>query len=176
MQHVGPEVEQADRLEDGPAEEDEAAAVVVVVTPCTARIRVLVKPAPLLRIVAVEVVRLLDKEDWNVRVGKRGAPEPAFDCPGTHGDPEAVSGRLKRPAGITHGSIHRHDDGALMTAAGQRGRQGAGDVGQATGLGETDHFGGGEQDADGLLPLKRRSADTPRRLGQTGSRGTLALD
>ncbi len=145
---LGPEIGQADGLEDGAVKEGETRAVIGVVAFAAVGGGLLVEAAAAGRVVALEEVGLLDQPDGHGRAGQGGPPQPALDRARADGEAESEVGELERRLRAAAGGVERQDDGALVAAAGEGAGQRADDVGEAAGLGEADHLGGGEQNTD----------------------------
>src|SRR5262249_40008320 len=110
VEHVGPEVEQAEGFQDGPAEVDEAGAVVGAVAAAALGGGELVEAAAGGRVVAAEVVALLDEVDRHAAVGQGGAPQAARDHLVADGDAEGVRRAFEGAAGGAGAVVEGEDD------------------------------------------------------------------
>jgi hypothetical protein len=126
---VGPDAQERYRFEHGTIEKDKAFAIVVVI------------PAVLLvKLRTVEVLRTIDQEDRDVRVGKPALMDMGSDQLGADLHLECEAGAYKLGAGRPDASMAREEKAGRVAQMRQGSGQGSGDVGKASGLGERDSF------------------------------------
>src|SRR3954465_1882769 len=156
MDDINLQVQEADRLQRSPAEEDISLAVVFVVLTLMA-----------IELRAIEVVVLLDKEDRHVGAGQRPAKQAAADDFVADWDVKLDSQRLQRQATRLHLAISRHDDRDVVPGLAKVDRQGAADIGQPPRFGKRGDFARSEDDVQVAALLRSgfcRKVWRPERL------------
>ena len=141
VQHVDVQVQQPNGLQNGAAEEHEPLAVVDVVLAVDA-----------VKLVAVEVLVLLDQIDRRLSVGHGARQQMAGDRLAADRHDEIDSQRLDPLSAVAGLPVGGQDHRRLMAEPGQLDRQRPADVGQSARLGKRHRFARSQQDVHGRFP------------------------
>ena len=133
VQHVDGQVQQADGLQDGAREKDEAFAIIDIILAVGA-----------VELIAVEVLVLVDEIDRDLAAGHGAPREVPADHLAADGHDEIEAQRLDRLAAVAGLPIGGHDHGGLVPQPRQLDGQGAAHVGQSAGFRKRDRFARGQ--------------------------------